>query len=396
MTMEAARRDIVIGALAALILCAAAAYTLWPTEGVEARAKGVVKACASSTYHPTCYEKKIPALMDAGVSMEDAFEITKRVQQLDPAFVYCHVLGHKISAKETAKDLTRWKDVIARSPLGLCSYGGIHGAFQERFRREWLMPDAYQSFVDEAYDACEPREAWQPTGVERASCMHAMGHLTMYVANGKVDDALSLCDSIMAKVGKTGSLPLCYDGVFMQVFQPLEPEDFALVDSFRPKTEEEAVAFCTAYGGAARSSCTSERWPYSKDALSESGQALASYCASAGDDERFCLMKMVNLVTALKAFSPEAMLGYCETLPEGSWQRESCIVNATSRMLENDIDHAESALLMCERASELKVKQACFEHLSSLIPYSMPHGAKRTALCTALPEPYNMSCNAAP
>ncbi|MEZ4200780.1 MAG: hypothetical protein R3B69_04370 [Candidatus Paceibacterota bacterium] len=90
---------------------------------------------------PKCYDEEIPKLMDAGMSMEDAFAVTATIQDLDPSYQYCHVLGHELSAKETAKDPSRWKDVVARSPLGMCSNGGVHGAFQERFRVEHFDED---------------------------------------------------------------------------------------------------------------------------------------------------------------------------------------------------------------------------------------------------------------
>lgn len=377
-----------------LAACAAGALLIAAPRSLDAQAEEIVARCADADYRPTCYEKEIPMLMDLGVSMEDAFEITRRVQRLDPSFVYCHVLGHELSAKETAKDPSKWKDVAARSPIGLCSYGGIHGAFQERFRSEWLTPERYDEFVDEVKDVCEKREGWNPTGVEQGSCVHALGHLTMFVANGSVKEALSLCRRVLTSKRQQDSLPLCYDGVFMQVFQPLEPEDFALVESFRPKDEAEAKRFCSGYAGAELSSCTSERWPYSRDKIEQDASALSRYCAEAGNsaDASFCYVKMVNLVTARKGFSPQAMQSYCATATAQS-EKESCLVNATSRMLENDLAHAEDAFIMCEGADDPKIAEACFRHLAVMVPYSIPNESEQfRRMCLRLPEPYDGQC----
>jgi hypothetical protein len=371
----------------------AMAYVVAP-QSIDARAGEIVAKCADAEYRPTCYEEEIPKVMDQGVSMEDAFEITRLVQRTDPSFVYCHVLGHKLSAKETAKDPAKWKDVAARSPIGLCSYGGIHGAFQERFRSEWLTPENYGDFVAEVKDVCEERDGWRPTGVERGSCVHALGHLTMFVANGSVKESLSLCRQVLTGERQKDSLPLCYDGVFMQVFQPLEPEDFALVDSFRPKTESEAKRFCAEYRGAELSSCTSERWPYSRDEIEKDASALSSYCADAGDSEAvsFCYLKMVNLMTARKQFSPQAMQEYCALARTGE-EKKSCIVNATSRMLENDLAHAEDAFLMCEGTGDPEIAHACYKHLSVMVPYSIPNESEQfRRMCLRMPEPYDGYC----
>lgn len=369
---------------------------LWQVQAsvrIEQAARSVAASCKDASYRPTCYEDELPKHMDQGLSMEEAFEAVRELQRRDPQFVYCHVLGHKLSARETAKDPSKWKDVAARSPVGLCSYGGIHGAFQERFRSEWLTPAHYGTFVSEVADACKPREGWQPTGVEQASCMHAMGHLTMFVADGEVRDALSLCERIVDAAEDAYSLPLCYDGVFMQVFQPLEPEDFALVEEIRPKDETEAKRFCQAYTDAALSSCTSERWPYSRDAIERDPRALLAYCDAAptDTDERFCFMKMVNLMTARKQFSPTQMTEYCA--PLSGWQKQSCIVNATSRMLENDLSKASDALLMCEGASDSETAEGCWQHLAVMIPYSVPNESKQFRdLCQALPAPHDGYC----
>lgn len=380
-----------------LVVWSSDAAEKWLLPSSQARitevAEHVFSACQSARYRPTCYEEKIPTYMEKELSMEEAFEVARLLQRRDPQFVYCHVLGHKLAAVETAKDPAKWKDVAARSPVGLCSYGGIHGAFQERFRSEWLEPAQYGTFIDEVFDVCNPREGWNPTGVEQASCMHAMGHLTMFVSNGSVADALSLCADITGKARSPQHLPLCFDGVFMQVFQPLEPEDIALVESFRPKSEAEAKRFCSAYTGQQRSSCTSERWPYSSERIERDAHALAEYCAEAAGagDENFCFVKMVNLMTARKQFSPENMTAYCA--PLSGWRRESCVTNATSRMLENDLSRASDALSMCSTAQNQDVADACYEHLSRMIPYSIPNDTEQfRALCTSLPSPYDAQC----
>ncbi|PIT90972.1 hypothetical protein COU17_02885, partial [Candidatus Kaiserbacteria bacterium CG10_big_fil_rev_8_21_14_0_10_49_17] len=121
-------------------------------------AQDIVAKCATAEYRPACYDAAIPKLMDEGMSMEDAFEVTRAVQDIDDMYFYCHVLGHYLAEKETAKDPLRWKDVVARAPSGICSNGAIHGAFQARFKAETLPDASVDELKKELTGVCEPRE----------------------------------------------------------------------------------------------------------------------------------------------------------------------------------------------------------------------------------------------
>ncbi|MBX9765211.1 hypothetical protein K2X83_01060, partial [Patescibacteria group bacterium] len=109
-----------------------------PEKNLERLAEKVIATCSKESYPPTCYDEEIPRLMDTGLSMEEAFQVTTVIQNKVSDYFYCHVLGHNLSAKETAKDPSKWTEVVARCPVGMCSNGCLHGAAQERFRAESL------------------------------------------------------------------------------------------------------------------------------------------------------------------------------------------------------------------------------------------------------------------
>jgi hypothetical protein len=90
-------------------------------------AEDVLGRCSSVGYKPTCYDEEIPKLLDI-ITMEDAFQVTRYVQEKRPEYLYCHVLGHNIAEQETRKDPSRWKDVVARCPTTMCNNGCPHGA----------------------------------------------------------------------------------------------------------------------------------------------------------------------------------------------------------------------------------------------------------------------------
>ncbi len=80
---------------------------------LKAFAGQVAEKCSREKYKQGCYETEVPKLMDA-ISMEQAFEVVRLIQEKDPSYGYCHVLGHKLSARETAKDPSKRKEYITR------------------------------------------------------------------------------------------------------------------------------------------------------------------------------------------------------------------------------------------------------------------------------------------
>jgi hypothetical protein len=201
------------------------------SQNLDLLAEQVLLKCREAKDKPSCYDREIPLLMDT-ISMEEAFSVTARIQSQDRSYSYCHVLGHKLSAKETRKHPDAWKDVITRCPFGMCSNGCTHGAFQERFRVEDTLTDPeIENLKGELSTVCEARGDWKPTGMEQATCYHALGHLTMYLTGADMKKAVSLCKDISRKSDGRNFENVCFDGVFMQMFQPLELYSVAYVQS---------------------------------------------------------------------------------------------------------------------------------------------------------------------
>ena len=169
-----------------------------PKKSIAEFSSDILGTCASQVSRSTCYDREIPKLMGR-LTLEEAFAVTKAVQSRDSSYAFCHVLGHELSARETKKDPSKWKDVAARCPSGVCSNGCIHGAFQERFRSDAFTPSQIETIKPELVNVCEPREGWSPTKMEQATCYHGLGHLFMYITNANVALATRLCDELVVK-----------------------------------------------------------------------------------------------------------------------------------------------------------------------------------------------------
>lgn len=363
-----------------------------PSKSIEQYANEVLEKCASSSHHQSCYDKEIPLLMDkpASLTMEQAFEVTREVQAKDSSFPYCHVLGHNLSAKEVRKDPSRWKEVVTRCPSGLCSNGCIHGGFQEKFRAESFSDEQIRQVKPDLLDLCEKRGKWNPTGLEQASCYHALGHLTMYLTSADINKSIKLCEEIAVKVDGRNFLQVCLDGSFMQIYQPLEPEDFALIKG-KEVSKDKVDSFCAGFWGHAKASCLSESWPLYRQDLINNPNELVKFCSKeAKDAQSRCFEGLFYVLTAQFNFDLSKIQNYCLKLPSDVQKR--CYANAASRMIETDYRNISKSVDLCQSAP-INSQSACFDELLKYSTYNFHAGSSQFySLCNGLPQPWKTKC----
>jgi hypothetical protein len=346
--------------------------------------------CTSSGHRPACYDEKIPKLMDV-ISMEEAFEFSRLIQEKDNGYFYCHVRGHNLSTKETAKNPDKWKEVVARCPSNICSNGCIHGAFQERFRAESVPQASIGELKPELEGVCEKREGWNPTDMERATCYHALGHLSMYMTDANIQKSTGLCEEITSQAGSQGFTPICFDGAFMQIFQPLEPEDFALIEGKQPKREELA-SFCNEFEGYRKGSCWNEGWPLFLQEVT-TPEGVVKFCSTLKEPflQDRCYNAMFYVVPAQFRLDETRMKEFCSKLPDP--QRAQCFASAASRFIETDASLVANSARMCEYAARFGAGDQCFQELLFYSTYNFHPGSEEFfKLCSALPQPWTEKC----
>lgn len=365
------------------------ASELFP-KSLEQHADQIVEACARAPYIPTCYDEKIPALMDKGLSLEEVFSVTRMVQDKTSGYFYCHILGHKVAEKEVAKDPSQWTNVIARCPSDICSNGCLHGAAQERFRAESLTPEELVEVTPALMNLCEPTNGFSFTELERASCYHALGHLSMFLTGGDVDGALGICDQVAGRDGIDYETT-CYEGTFMQIFQPLEPEDVALVRELPVGTQKEAEGFCDSFGGASMAACHRESRPL-YGTLAQPDE-LEHFCAlTPGENNiRDCYLAILFTLAPYFEYDIDKLTELCTGIPA---EREAqCFANAASRFVESDYRLAEEAVALCAVAEAEGVGERCYHELLYYSTFVFHEGSVGfNALCNALPEPWQTRC----
>lgn len=355
---------------------------------LEAYADNVIEKCKNATKKQECYDQEIPKLMGR-ISMEDAFRVTTIVQEKDTSFPYCHVLGHILANIETKKNPEAWKNVIGRCPSGVCSNGCVHGAFQEKYRSEILSGEELEEAKKELEIMCEGREGYRPTNVEQGSCYHALGHLLIYVTGADINKAVSICDETSEKPDGRDFRPLCYDGAFMQIFQPVGAEDITLIQG-KEQTKESVVDFCANYSGEKRVSCWTESWPLFIEEIMLPGGALNFCSRLSGEGKETCLADIFYIYPIQVDFNQSSIKKYCSALP--GIYKNKCIGQFATRLIEIDSRNVNMAVSFCE-GLDAEEKTKCLEVLADAAGFVFhPDSPEYDELCRLLPTELQSRC----
>ncbi len=354
---------------------------------LEKYASRVITKCRFEEHKSECYEREIPKAAKS-LGMDEAFELTSLVQEKDPNFYYCHVLGHNIASRETAKDPSKWKEVVANCPSGICSNGCIHGAFQEKFREESVSEEKLPEVEKEITNICEKSESFNPSDLEQASCYHALGHLVMYITSGNTQKSIEVCGRISIKHDGRDFRGVCFDGVFMQMFQPLDAEDEALVYGKVPK-KDEVFSYCSKFSKEQNNSCWNESWPlFLEEIVTPSG--LKNFCSKGEIVFDQCLLDTLYILPIIFQFNEGEMQGFCDNL---LGYEVVCYSNFSNRILEIDYKNKQKAVNFCDRMSNVDGKKACTQRLIEYARFVFKEdGTDFKEFCSLVSEESKPSC----
>ena len=361
-------------------------------KSLEDYAQVVIDKCAKVSYRPGCYDEEIPKLMDF-LSMEEAFEVTSIIQQKDKSYGYCHILGHRLASREVQKNPSKYIEVIHRGPMnGMCANGALHGAVQERFRSEVLSEGQLKQLEPELKNACEAQAGWQPAQLAKAICYHGLGHLTVIVTSADFAKALKVCDVISLKENGDDYRSVCYEGAFMQLFQPLEPEDFALVKGKGPEKEGRRF-FCLKFSAEDKQeACWREGWPLFRSEVATPA-GLVEFCEVPDKKEQqdSCFQMLLHTVGQNFNFDSVKIAQFCNGIIDE--RKGDCFYNAASSVLEADQRLTDESLEVCSLANSQEAKDECYEGLAQGASYIFQQGSdSHKDFCQKLPKTWAEVC----
>ncbi len=386
---------------------------------LQKSAEKLVAECSNtSSYITSCYDEKIPSLMRSptNLSMEEAFQVIKIIQSKDDRYWFCHAAGHKISAIEYQKNPSDWKNIMTRCEVGICSNGCLHGALQEHFSSESLSEEQVKKILPDLQVLCEKRDNWNPTEQQTSSCYHQLGHLSLYLTNSNIKQAAGICNIVGVKKDGRNYLQTCYEGIFMQIFEPREPEDFSLIYHLVPLKERltqcdqytvgiqkggcwkigwegKTESFCSQFEGDLKGACFREAWVIN-DKQVETAEGIVQYCNYSNDsaEQRKCYNKLFYSLMSRFDFDTEFMKNLCQKMPQNKMGQ--CFANTASRLVETDKNLVDKAIQICDFASQFKMEGECY---NELIYYASTIFLKKSpealAMCGKLPQPWTDKCH---
>ncbi len=387
--------------LVASVLFIAAALS-WAAFGIpdlfvpssSAGVDAVLAACASADNRAECYEHEVSALYP-GLSVSEVFDVIRVLRKKDTTYQFCHVLAHKVGERVVAEDPERWIEALWMNPNdGLCSNGFIHGVIGGRFRAEVLDEKSIEALILDFSRACEPHDSWNPSGLDKAMCYHSMGHLYVYITDADLTRALSLCERTARSAHSSEDYRrVCREGVFMQVYQPLEPDDFELLKRLPSvPTASTARQFCAGfvtpeYVGA----CHRESWPlFAREIIDEGG--IGTFCSDQpnASEELACYQSASAIIGRMSLGNPDRAVRGCVAAPP-EW-RATCFSAAARAVLEENRNDSEGALALCARAEE-PVAAECIRNLAQDTPFIFGDDRMRARrFCEALPPEFSSLC----
>lgn len=366
---------------------------LFLTRPVDAHvlAQQFVDECKDAKNKPTCYETEVPHLYPK-YSIKDVFEVVRGIRVLDPEYQFCHVLAHKLGEAAVAKDPDKWFELMPQNPSdGLCSNGFVHGVIGGRFRAEVLDESTITQLLPQFEKACEPRPTWQPSSLDEAICYHGMGHLYMFITDADVPHALSLCEETTQS--PTGDFRrVCTEGVFMQIFQAIEPDDTLLVEKIKPKKQNIRNYCATFTDDIFEGACLRESWPEFKDGIID-GSGVGAFCANHpnNDEETKCYQSVFSVLGRQSLAHTDQILHACAQVPEA--RKPMCYEYGARAILEESRLESTRAIDFCLKTPPNFV-DGCIVGLIQTASFTF--GTQQNqyqAFCKALPVNYQASCN---
>ncbi len=377
--------------LVALCVVAFGVIVLLPgSPEPHALAADLISSCAGVEAKDKCYEQTIPAFYPE-YSVAEIFSVIRAVREQDKKYQFCHVLAHKVGERVVAEDPSGWVDAMAQNPSdGLCSNGFIHGVVGGRFRAEVLDDSTIDSLVADFTRACEPRPKWVASELDRAICYHGMGHLYDFITDADLEKALELCARTTPEIYSR----VCVEGVFMQIYQPLEPDDYALIERLPVKLTQESVRpFCTTFGDPKFvGACLRESWPLWSEEI-RNGTAVPVFCSGQpnSEQERFCYESVSALIGRTSLADPTKSFNACAHFPEQF--KSTCLFASALAILEEQRTDSARAVAYCAETGTFE--EGCLAHLASRAHYVFgPNTFEHKKFCEHMPVTLRTQCGA--
>ena len=179
----------------------------------------------------------------------------------------------------------------------------------------------------------------------------------------------------------------------MQIYQPLEPDDFALLDLLKEKPSAQNYRrLCAAYtDNGEEGACLREAWPLFRDGI-RFGTDVGTFCARQPDaaEEEACYETAAAIVGRTSLGKSDTAVAACQHFPKT--RQKLCFIALAQSALEEDRTNADGAIDLC-RAADDAVAKECLATLAHRASFIFASGsAEKTQFCATLLEESDVRC----
>lgn len=358
---------------------------------IQKKANDIITMCTNEGGdHSVCYEREVPKLYPK-LSVSEIFDVIRFIRSKDSSYQFCHVLSHLIGEKVVAEDPNKWVDAVSLNPKdGYCSNGFIHGVIGGRFRAEVLDNTQLEALIPDFKRACEPHAGWEPSTLDKAICYHGMGHLYDFITDANLNKALDLCERTTTESYRR----VCREGVFMQIYQPLEPDDYLMISRMKVKPATTTVrSFCSIFSSSPEyeGACLRESWPFFRTSIID-GTGAKSFCSGQPNstEKENCYQSISSIVGRMSLNNPTKVALACGNFPDEG--KDICYGTSAQAVLEENRSDSEKAISLCNLAPE-KNKTTCLITLIDHASFIFGGDVMRyNKFCSLLPMELGQRC----
>ena len=357
---------------------------------VEKYGQTIVETCTQEEVSSECYEREIPKLYPQ-LSVDKVFDVVRYIRRNDMSYQFCHVAAHFVGERVVADDPNSWTSSMRLNPSdGLCSNGFIHGVIGGRFRADVLTDETLEHHIQDFSRACAASDGWNPSELDQAICHHGMGHLYMFITDADVEKSLSLCERTTDEQYQR----VCIEGVFMQIYQPLEPDDYVLIERLDPKPTKDTVReYCARYEeDEHEGACLRESWPFVQEGIWD-GTGISEFCSGHPNDEETqkCYVTGITIASRFSLQNDSAATDVCSYIPDE--HTGLCFTTFARSLIEEDRSTGTEAVARCMSAPT-QYQDVCISNLIATAHFMFGDSSHGTSFCEAVPPTYTNSCMA--
>jgi hypothetical protein len=220
----------------------------------------------------------------------------------------------------------------------------------------------------------------------------------MYITDANLRRSAELCREVGTKSDGRNYIQTCTEGVFMSIYQPLSPEDFALVKDLTP-TKESMPEFCDKFKDDEMSyhACHKEAWIIFRNEVA-TPEGYIKFCSYTDEPiwQETCQGSLMNVLVDTKIIQANDinwLKNFCSQVP--ARVQPICVRATVHRLVQVDPKLAPKAVEVCQEMSSLgqNIEEDCY---NTLLAFSVRGFLKDTpelkSYCGFLPDSWKDKC----